>query len=363
MSENFKLTSRQHILPIKVLACFFGLLLGFFVFSPEASMQDEAVVVSGNKMSNSVNRMMMNGNYRPTPEPPKSTIRGRVIYADTGGVVRRAGLMLLPSKGSGGGRENAGLTNERGEFEIKNVAAGRYFVSVNIPGVVTPFSALSNFERIGSMQNNPEMADVTRDFQEVVVNGLTDIDITVAARRGAAISGRIIYADGESAIGVRVEVLRKKDGKYSAVIPNISEIFGAMFGGAAGGLKTDDRGVFRIAGLPAGDYIVRVMENVSHSEKENNREGEMMSLLGFNPNSMVATYYPNTDDVKKAEIVKIELGQERPEVNITIPNQTLHTINGIVINKATRQPVKGARVSIKNENAVTSLFSAISEGG
>ncbi|MCY7346781.1 MAG: carboxypeptidase-like regulatory domain-containing protein, partial [Pyrinomonadaceae bacterium] len=47
----------------------------------------------------------------------------------------------------------------------------------------------------------------------------------------------------------------------------------------------------------------------------------------------------------------------------TIPNQTLHTINGIVINKATRQPVKGARVSIKNENAVTSLFSAISEGG
>ncbi len=363
MSENFKLTSRRHILPIKVLACFFGLLLGFFVFSPKASMQDEAVVMSGNKMSNSMNRMVMNGNYRPTPEPPKSTIRGRVIYADTGGVVRRAGLMLLPSKGSGGGRENVGLTNERGEFEIKNVVAGRYFVSVNIPGVVTPFSALSNFERMEPMQISPEMADVARDFQEVVVNGLTDIDITIAARRGAAISGRIIYADGESAIGVRVEILRKRDGKYSAVIPNISEIFGAMFGGAAGGLKTDDRGVFRIAGLPAGDYIVRVMENVSHSEKENNREGEMMSLLGFNPNSMVSTYYPNTDDVKKAEIVKIELGQERPEVNITIPNRTLHTINGILINKATRQPVKGARISIKNENAVTSLFSAISEGG
>jgi len=354
MSKNSELNSRQYLFPIKAAACFFGLLLGFFIFSPKASMQD-------GEMSGTNLNSVVNGNYRPAAEA-KSTIRGRVIYADSGRVVRRAGLMLLPAKGlGGGGREKAGLTNERGEFEIKNVGEGRYFISVSTPGVVTPFSSLSNFEQLKG--NNSEMADIARDFQEVVVNGITDVDITVTARRGAAITGRIMYSDGEAAIGVRVEVLRKKDGQYSAVMPNISEMFGAMFGGAAGGLKTDDRGVYRIAALPAGEYIVRVVENVSHSEKGSSRDDEMMALMGFNPNSMVSTYYPNTSDVKKADVIKIELGQEQPEINITIPERALHAISGIVIDKATRQPLKNVRISIKSEDDVISLFSSMPNFG
>ena len=363
MSNNPESNSRQYVFPIKVSACFFGLLLGFFILAPVASMQDEAVVVP-----NTVNgNMSFNGNYRPSPEPPKSTVRGRAIYADSGRAVRRASLMMLPAKGfasGGSGRENVGLTNERGEFEIKNVAEGRYYVSVNAPGVVTPFSSLSNFERADSTRNNPELADIASEFQEVVVNGITDIDVIVTARRGAAISGRVAYADGDSAIGVRVEILRKKESRYSAVMPNITEVFGAMFGGAVGGLKTDDRGVFRTAGLPAGEYVVRVVENVSHnSEKGRGRDDELMMLTGFNPSSLVSTYFPNTNDVTKAEVIKIELGQESPEINITIPERILHTISGVAINKTTRQPLKDAQVSIKNEENVTSLFGNLSEFG
>ena len=360
MLKISKLNSHHQIFLIKVSACFAALLLGFFILAPQASMQDvEVRTVSGN-----ANRMIESSNYRPTPEPPKSTIRGRVIYADTGRPVRRAGLMLLPAKGlgGGGGRENGGVTNERGEFEIRDVTEGRYFISVNTPGVVTPFSSLSSFERLRAAENE-ELSAIASEFQEVVVNGLTDIDITIVAKRGAAISGRIMYADGEAAIGVRVEILRKKDGQYNAVIPGLSEIFGAMFGGAAGGLKTDDRGVFRIAGLPAGEYVARVVENVSHSDKKNGRDNEMMMLMGFSPSSMVATYYPNTDDVKKAEVIRVELGQEQPEINITIPDRTFHTVSGIIINKATRQPVKNARISIKSNDSVNSLFSGLGELG
>lgn len=361
MSKNTDLNSCQYVFPIKVSACFFGLLLGFFILAPVASMQDDS------PPNSNMNGMMINGNYRPSPEPPKSTVRGRVIYADSGGAVRRASLLMLPAKGftsgGGSGRENAGLTNERGEFEIKNVAEGRYYVSVNAPGVVTPFSSLSSFERIEAAQNNPELADIAKDFQEVVVNGITDVDVTVAARRGAAISGRVAYADGDSAIGVRVEILRKKDNRYSAVMPNITEIFGAMFGGAVGGLKTDDRGVFRIAGLPAGEYTVRVVENVSHnSEKGRGRDDELMMLTGFNQSSMVSTYFPNTNDIAKAESVKVELGQEQV-ADITIPAQMLLAISGIAVNKATRQPLKEARVSIKNEDNINSLFGNLPEFG
>ena len=370
MSKQTELNSRHYIFLVKSAACLFSLLLGFFVLAPKVSMQDEDVITTTNanvpvimnsNMTMSGNVRMMS-NYKPTPEPPKSTIRGRVIYADTGRAVRRAGLMLL-AKGLGGrGRENTGLTDERGEFEIKNVVEGSYFISVSTPGVLTPFSSLSNFEK-AMLRDSSAMADVAKDFQEVVVNGINDTEVIVVVKRGAVITGRIMYADGDAAIGVLVEVLRKKDGQYNAVIPNISEIFGMMFGGAAGGLKTDDRGGFRIAGLPAGDYLVRVVENVSHSEKGSGRDDEFMAISGINPTSMVATYYPNTADIKKAEVVKIEIGQEQSEINITIPERVLRNLSGTVINKATREPLKNARVSIKSQDEVGSLFGKNSEFG
>ena len=113
-------------------------------------MQDEDAVTTTNAnvpvVVNNNTGMRMMSNYKPTPEPPKSTIRGRVIYADTGRPVRRVGLMLLSAKKlDGGGKENAGLTNELGEFEIKNVVEGKYFISVSTPGVLTPFSSVTNF--------------------------------------------------------------------------------------------------------------------------------------------------------------------------------------------------------------------------
>lgn len=369
MSKQIKLNSPQSLFIIKTAACFAALLIGFFVLSPTASMQDSAgapppmpantaVVV----MSNSNGQIT--GNYRPTPEPPKSTVRGRVIYGDTGRAVRRAGLMMMPVKGAGGGRENAGVTNERGEFEIKGVVEGRYFVSVSTPGVLTPFSALTNLDKIGAMsQDSAAYAEIAKDFQEVVVNGINDADVMIVVKRGAAITGRIMYADGEAAIGVRVEVLRKKNGQYNAVVPNLSEVFGAMFGGAAGGLKTDDRGVYRVAGLPAGEYVVRAVENVTHSEKANSRDDEFMAMTGFNPSSMVSTFYPNTPDVKKAETLKIEIGQEQSEINITIPERALHGLRGVAVNRATRAPLKNARVSIKSDDNVNSLFGGMNGGG
>jgi len=332
--------------------------------APTVMSANTAVVINTNSamMSNS-GRMM--GNYKPTPEePPKSTVRGRVFYGDTGRAVRRAGLMLISATGAGGGREKAGVTNERGEFEIKGVVEGRYFVSVSTPGVLTPFSSLTNLDKIGMLsQDGSAYADIAKDFQEVVVNGINDTDVTIAVKRGAAITGRITYADGDAAIGVRVEVLRKRNGQYNAVVPNLSEVFGAMFGGAGGGLKTDDRGVFRVAGLPAGEYIVRAVENVSHGEKGNSRDDEFMAMTGFNPSSMVSTFYPNTTDVKKAEVVKIELGQEQMEVNITISERALRDLRGVVVNRATREPIKNARVSIKSDDNVNSMFGGMNGGG
>lgn len=348
----------------RVFCCITALALGFWILTPTASMQDEEVEIQTAppaKMGNSAND---SANYQPVPERT-STVRGRIFYGDTGRPLRRAGFILLSLQGTGGGgREFSGVTNERGEFEVKNVREGRYFISVSTPGVLSPFSALSSLENAFSRRNADEaLAGIVREFQEIVVTGNGDVDATITVKRGAALGGRIMYADGEPAAGVRVEVLRKVNGQYSAVVPNISEVFGAIFGGGAGGMKTDDRGVFRIAALPAGEYIVRVVENAVHGEQRGGRDSEMLAILGMNPSSMLATYFPNTSDVKQAETIKLEAGQEAPEINITIPDRSIHKVGIIVLNKATRQPLKNLRVSLKSREGVNSLFGSMPDFG
>src|SRR4030081_3171025 len=65
----------------------------------------------------------------------KSTVKGRVVYEDSEKPVRRApiNLIQLSSKGN---IETA--TDRAGKFVIKNVPAGRYYVFVDSPGIITP---------------------------------------------------------------------------------------------------------------------------------------------------------------------------------------------------------------------------------
>lgn len=286
-----------------------------------------AVVVNSNAI----------GNYRPTPEPPKSTVRGRVFYEDTGRPVKRASVMLMGKEG--GGREASGLTDGNGYFQIKNVYAGTYYAFVNAPGVVTPLAHVDV-----SKMRSESLGDAVEGFQPIVTNGVNDLDVQIPARRGGAIGGRVMYADGDAAIGVKVEILRKDKERYLPVIPNFSVIFAMMGGGS--GFQTDDRGVYRFSGLPAGDYIVKVTESASHSDAKTRGYGPFDDTL-FGGSSLLSMFYPDVFDTEKAQVVNLALGQEQTEINITIPNRDLYQIEGKVVATKDKSPVKGAKIYLK----------------
>lgn len=342
MSKQTELNSRHRLLLLKVTACFAGLLLASFVLAPEVAMQDETEVIMTNSMS-------MNGNYRPTPEPPKSTVRGRVFYEDTGRAVKRTSIMLM-GKGSGG-REATGLTDNNGSFEIKNVVAGTYYAFVNAPGVVSPlaYADLSKAREDG-------LESAVEGFPQIVVSGIGDLDVQIPARRGGAISGRIMYADGDPAIGVRVEILRKVKEKFVSVIPNFSSIFSMMMGGGSGGFQTDDRGVYRFAGLPDGEYIVKVTENVSHGDSKSRGYGGFEEAL-FGGSSLLTMFYPDVLSTEKAQRVNVVAGQEQPEINIYLPDRDLYTVAGRIVNAKDKSPVGNVRISLKKTGENTaSIF-------
>ena len=350
MSKQIVINARHQLFLLKVSACFLGLLLGSFVLAPKVSMQEEPEVV----MSNS----MMNGNYRPTPEPPKSTVRGRVFYEDTGRAVRRASIMLMGKNaaGGGGGREFSGLTDNNGFFQIKNVYAGTYYAFVNAPGVVSPlaFADLSKSKDAG-------LEEAVQGFQPIVVSGAGDIDVQVPARRGGAISGRIMYADGDAVIGVKVEILRKVENRFVSVIPNFSSIVSLMMGGGGGGFQTDDRGFYRFAGLPAGEYIVKVTENVSHGDKSS-RGYDPFGETIFGSSSFLTMFYPDVFTTEKAQTVSIVAGQEQMEINITIPDRDLFAVEGKIVAGKDKSPIKNARIYLKRSgDNVASIFDELSK--
>lgn len=74
---------------------------------------------------------------RPGEAPPKGTavIRGQVMAASTGTPIRRAQVRAMSMDGSGGGGVTS--TDGEGRFEISELPAGRYSVTVMKGGFVT----------------------------------------------------------------------------------------------------------------------------------------------------------------------------------------------------------------------------------
>jgi hypothetical protein len=247
--------------------------------------------------------------------------------------------MLLSTEFGRRGREFGAVTNGRGEFQIKNVSAGKYFVMVDAAGVITPISLL-NFEQLNS--ETIEMDEIKKQFEEISVDGVSDKEVQIKARRGGAIGGRITYEDGDPAINVRVGVMRRKNGQASRFLTGISPA--ALFG-----IQTDDRGMYRIAGLPPGEYIVSAAENIEHGDARQTVGDDFFSQGLFGGNSLAVVYYQNATSLRSATPVKIEAGEEEKNIDITLPERALHTIAGVVRSRRDGRPLRGARISIENK--------------
>lgn len=270
-----------------------------------------------------------------TEAPAKSIVRGRVIYEDSNRPLRRARVLLLNSESGGSGPEKTGATNERGEFTIKDVPAGSYFVMVDAPGIITPLSSVALEE---NMDERAAFFAIRKEFEEVSVNGTNRVDVLVKARRGGVVTGRVTYQDGEPALGAQIIILRKKDNRLIRFITGFSP-------SSILGLKTDDRGIYRIPGLPPGEYILGASEANS---RDDGRDDYGIATIFGGPN-LIVSYYQNETSLKQATSVKVEAGQEVGEINITLIERPTYTISGTVVARQGRKPLR-ASVSIQSKS-------------
>lgn len=343
MKNSAILRQTSHAATRTQAALFFSLLLMLSLLSVSAQAQTETpAVVEESPTKTTTTNAVERATQQATSG--KSVVRGRAVYDDTNRPVRRARVMLLEMS-SRGGPERTGMTNGSGEFQIKDVPAGSYFVMVDAAGIITPLSLIDLEEAISEKLNIDE---IKKHFDEVVVDGTNDQTIKVRARRGGAISGKVTYADGDPAINVRVSVMRKKDGRMARFITNLNQ--SAFFG-----IQTDDRGMYRVAGLPPGEYFVSAAETVDHTDGRGGRE-DYMGMGMFGGSSLVVTYYQGTTKASSATALQVDPGQEHNEINISLVERGMHTLSGTVVARRDSRPLNSARITIKSKDDMTTTF-------
>jgi hypothetical protein len=257
-----------------------------------------------------------------------SVLRGRVTYADTGQPVRRARVALYRELMS---TPSYAATNRAGEFAFRNLSAGRYFLHVESPGVISPF--LYNEE--GEEQTTFEALAARRtrdDFVEANVNGTGDSHVEIRARRGGVITGKVLYEDGTPVASARIQLFGRRGGAWKMVA------FGTPMKPSA--FSTDARGVYRVSGLPPGEYLVSAAEPVVNTD--GNTEGEDDAY----PNTaLVLNFHPDAPSITAAQPVQVGLGQETGEVDVLFHERELRTLSGTVTRRRDGEPI--GLVSIK----------------
>lgn len=221
-------------------------------------------------------------------------------------------------------------TDENGVYKFTGLAAGTYrVVPMTETFVITSntANATGNAGRSGGFggpggQGGGKSVTVS-DGQMV-----SQIDFTLA--RGGVITGRVSDNNDRPVIAERV-TLMTVDATGQARPSG---------GGNRFGLETDDRGVYRAYGLPAGRYLVSA----------GNDGGNRIGPAAMRRTSYARTFHPATTEQAEAQVIELSEGTVAEGIDIRLDGPLkAYAVTGKVLDSQSGQPVPGVTVSVAKE--------------
>jgi hypothetical protein len=235
---------------------------------------------------------------------PTATVAGLVTIG--GKPAPNVTVMLLPHPAYNSQAAARGSTDEEGRFRLTRIPAGRYSVYPFTPALISDSEG---------PQSRGEMGGIV-----ILSDGDSVEGIKIALKRGGVITGRITDANGRPVIEQQVwlQLMGEGDNKQPFYPPNNHS------------LQTDDRGVYRIYGLPAGRYLVGI-----GVEPERGVSG------GRNGNRYYPlTFHPGVTDQSKATVVELSQGGEVTGVDIILGRvEKGYAATGRIVNADTGKPL------------------------
>jgi hypothetical protein len=236
------------------------------------------------------------------------------------------------------------VTDDAGRFAFTGLGSGTYTLIANRAGFV---SSTYGAKTPGRGQGAPiSLAD-----------GQQITGIVMPMLHGSALSGVVRYPSGRPATDISVMVLAVKNaGGQRRLSPVL------MQG------RTDDRGMYRVFGLPPGDYIVRVdmtlagrfeqMRPLTKDEIEWGLKVQSGAAAGAaktpppappapQPVAYTSVYYPGVAEPAVAAIVSLGTAEDRSGIDIACVLVPTATVSGRVFG-ADGQPVAGLQVRLES---------------
>lgn len=279
-------------------------------------------------------------------QTPTGSVQGRVICKDGDVPARYADVRLVPLASLLQQGEKARGTNQealdsrtdfRGYYVLPSVPIGVYVVEVDEDGYGNDLHLiLANLDRF----TDDERKKLLANFPQVVVTGGSVANENVVIHRGGAISGRVVIDTGGTLGQANVlATMVSSDLLGDARVADGEKPFSFERGA-----HPDDRGVYRIAGLPAGKYRIGVRLNESYFQASVLGSGAIEINPTRTGTGAITVFAPDALTGSDAKLVEVGDGDELSDIDITIPMRLLHSISGTVTLGGA--PVDGANLTI-----------------
>jgi Carboxypeptidase regulatory-like domain len=206
------------------------------------------------------------------------------------------------------------VTDDRGRFSCARLPAGRYSVNVTREGWVPVAYGARRPLRPGT---------------PIALAAGQRAGIVVRMMRGAVITGTLLDETGQPAVNTDVVAMRStlQNGERRVIALGVPGL-------------TDDRGVYRIYGLPPGDYFVGATpHNRAGSELQATTDLDVHHARSARADTppppdrgvaFASTYFPGTPLLVQASAVTIGAGEERPGVDFALQLVATARVEGIV---------------------------------
>ncbi len=238
---------------------------------------------------------------------PTGTIAGRVTARGKG--LPDVIVTLLSVSVGGGQPQNLPQTktDADGNYRLADVPMGSYIVTPVAPVYVVP-----NAVRFTSASE-----------PVVITGGETVEGVDFSLVRGGVITGKVTDAGGRPVIEQPVSILNADQQQPLGRGPGSGVTL-------AGSFRTDDRGTYRIYGIPAGRYTVSVGAQ--------RRTSALSTVQG--QQSYPQTFYPSATDPTQATVVEVGEGDEVSHIDITVGDTVqTYSVTGRVLDGTTGSPV------------------------
>lgn len=249
-------------------------------------------------------------------------ITGLVVTdEDTPMPVKRAEVRAIAA----GGAPRTTFTDGSGAFVFGNLPTGRYTIEATKPGYVRTAYGSKRYDRLGT----PVTLTDTQRTQS----------LQLRMARGSVITGRVVDEFGQPAQGARVraQLVRMVNGERT-----LSEVPvpGAILGEAA-----DDRGIYRLYGLPAGEYVISAtprntglgdIRRMSEMDIRGAEQAVRQPQSPLEPDvppvmlGYTAVFFPGVLSALQAASVSVRSGEERHGVDFAIQFVRTASVEGTV---------------------------------